>query len=112
MKSSASSIINNHEHSEHKVFLICFPSRDMEKNFLKKQIEFWKNYNNKLTVAFLCRTNNEKNNLSDNFDKSISVSTIHKSKGLEYDIVYIFGTDKENWKNEKNEEERRFLLIF
>jgi hypothetical protein len=99
-----------------------------EGKYLQKQVKFWRETYPEVTVALLCRTNEEvekmlsqyiepqtthaNNNNSvvrvDNI--KLTVSTIHKAKGLEYDVVYIFGANPIHWQ-EENEEERRLMYV-
>jgi hypothetical protein len=84
-----------------------YPLKLMETELTKRQIEH---------VACITDKNNEDIKKMLVPDK-IAVTTIHKSKGLEWDIVFIFGLSHEHWpehlnNNIKNiEEERRLFYV-
>ncbi len=94
----------------HKIAILSrnsFPLKQIETEFTKRGIEH---------VACITDKNNEDIKKILVPDK-IAVTTIHKSKGLEWEIVFILGLSHEHWpehlnNNIKNiEEERRLFYV-
>ena len=49
--------------------------------------------------------------LNSTSDKGIYVGTIHSSKGLEYDIVHVYGVNSKAFNPYKNEDERNCYYV-
>ena len=88
--------INKEESAGKVVNALSFKNNFQEEKFIEKKIIEFKA--NGKTTAVLVRTKNEENRFKSilGFDKDNYVGTIHGSKGLEFDIVFIANASKGN----------------